>query len=371
VSKPKKNDNIPAITRKINGMTPGHPNYWDALNLLYNKVCESNIFHFGRDTYFPLKGMSGDSAEEPEYDENTYAIMGKKMEILSIGEILEYLPPPNNHLDAAPENSAINLETILGTRDYDNVAPFFTSRFFAETALNKLLLSGAEKLLKRSEGVDFLAEAFKRGFSIHLNPGFKNSKSFTPDETFALQKFVQENCPDSVIKTVFIKPLIQQEKDVRAEISARLENYQNKIGIPSNFQDALNMAIYCFSDHLAFHERVKETIAAFPDSLNPAERKVFLQLLNAINGTLYYMRYTSKNLSPREFERLTGFRLELVDHPVKNPHFIAQRTCESHGREVTFFSNVKSEKLPNFAIHFHFMDQEKKILVCHAGATIR
>jgi hypothetical protein len=49
----------------------------------------------------------------------------------------------------------------------------------------------------------------------------------------------------------------------------------------------------------------------------------------------------------------------------------ALRTCDYNGKKILFFPHLKSSVQGiEFRIHFQFLDEEKKILICHLGGHL-
>jgi hypothetical protein len=142
---------------------------------------------------------------------------------------------------------------------------------------------------------------------------------------------------------------------------------------PENLHQVVEAAKKYYSSKLIFHERVTLSINNFTQAETEKKYRIIpeaIKMIKALAETLYPMKFVTGNVSHDEFLNITGIPFSMTERRAtkREKDLEIARTLRYNGQKITFFPHLKSSiQGLQFRIHFQFLDDEKKILVCHIG----
>jgi hypothetical protein len=151
-----------------------------------------------------------------------------------------------------------------------------------------------------------------------------------------------------------------------------LENSSEWI-YPETLTDVVRAGKKYYGSKLIFHERVYQSISAF--SAAQSEKKYRLiseavKMIKHLATTMHKLKFEDNNLSEDAFTNTTGIRFSMTERKItKNEKQIEKsRTLKYNGETITFYPHLKSTvQGTELRVHFQFLENEKKILICHLG----
>jgi hypothetical protein len=179
-------------------------------------------------------------------------------------------------------------------------------------------------------------------------------------------------------KTIALNEANQSLQDSFREISI-LKNDLANAGewiIPESLYDVVKAGKKYYSSKLVFHERIPSTIQAFTAGESDKKNRIVqeaVKMIKALADEMYNLKFVENNLSEQGFTDLTGIQFAMTERKIttRNKFFERMRTCKYMGQIIMFFPHLKSSiQGTEFRIHFQFLENEKKILICHIGGHI-
>ena len=93
-------------------------------------------------------------------------------------------------------------------------------------------------------------------------------------------------------------------------------------------------------------------------------------IISSIAFEMYALKFDECNINIRdEFVRRTGISFSMTESSTskKDSSIVKTRIIEYNGKQVEFYPHFRSKVNGHFRIHIAFLDDEKKILICHCG----
>jgi hypothetical protein len=173
-----------------------------------------------------------------------------------------------------------------------------------------------------------------------------------------------------------IKQLNQEISD-QNRLMADLKNVPETAGAWDLLESTLETVMQArlaaaarFAATLVFHERVDRAIKDFSLNQNKTAAVAAARIFKALATNLYPAKFVKRSFSEEQFRAETGLEMSMTESKAskRDQAVWESRTCLYHDREITFFPHIK-ETIDGveFRIHFQFLDDERKIIVCHAG----
>lgn len=159
-------------------------------------------------------------------------------------------------------------------------------------------------------------------------------------------------------------------KDKRiAELRADLEAAGEWL-YPESVSEACESARLRYASRLIFHERVAQTVAEFGLNNDLRATAEAVKMFKALAERLHPMKFERDNFSEEQFRDETGIPLSMTESKAsKRDKAIEEtRVCYYKGRKITFYPHLKRNiQGIQMRLHFQFLSDEKKILICHLG----
>ncbi|MDR1045023.1 MAG: hypothetical protein LBP33_07900 [Candidatus Adiutrix sp.] len=144
----------------------------------------------------------------------------------------------------------------------------------------------------------------------------------------------------------------------------------NAWDFPESIMDAKRIAAAKYSSKLIFHERVDQSIQDFSLNQNLNAAVSAARIFKALAENLHRSKFEKGSFSEEQFRDETGLEMSMTESKAskRDQAVWESRTCLYNGEEITFFPHVKDTiQGVKFRVHFQFLDQEGKIIICHAG----
>jgi len=140
--------------------------------------------------------------------------------------------------------------------------------------------------------------------------------------------------------------------------------------LPESVMEAKRMAAVRYGSTLIFHERVDQTIADFQLNENLYAAFTAANIFKALAEILHLLKFDQPGFSEEKFNSQTRFILSMTESKASKNHKAIEdsRTCIYEGRAVYFYPHIKAKiQGVDFRVYFQFLDDKKKILICHVG----
>lgn|GEM_PF-6697602 len=139
---------------------------------------------------------------------------------------------------------------------------------------------------------------------------------------------------------------------------------------PETVAEACEAARTRYASRLVFHERVAQSVTEFSlkDDLKAAVEAA--KMLKALAEVLQPMKFERDNFSEERFQDETGLALAMTESKAtkRDRALDETRICFYEGRKISFYPHLKKTvQGVQMRLHFQFLADEKKILVCHLG----
>jgi predicted nuclease with TOPRIM domain len=168
-----------------------------------------------------------------------------------------------------------------------------------------------------------------------------------------------------------VQDLIRENYTLKSD----LENSSEWI-YPENLHDVVRAGKKYYSARMVFHDRVNQSIQAFAAAESEKKYRILqeaVKMVKALAETMYKLKFVDNNFSEENFISLTGIQFSMTERKItkREREIEKSRTLKYKGESVTFYPHLKSSiQGTEFRIHFQFLDEERKILVCHIGGHL-
>ncbi|MDR0355706.1 MAG: hypothetical protein LBJ64_08220, partial [Deltaproteobacteria bacterium] len=231
-----------------------------------------------------------------------------------------------------------------------------------------------EDLNARLEKTSKELERFKK--LIQENDNFdENSLAYreTAENFAALENEFMEQAQIDAQTISALQHQLHEAKRVNFELSKTLSS-STYWEYPENLFDVVEAAKNLFSHRLVFHERVKQTIAKFSEGESEKKPRFIqeaIKLLKSLAGPMYNMKFDpNESFSEENFLTRTGIQFAMTEKKgtKRDTAFDGFRTTTWNGKKIQFYPHLKSSvQGVEFRIYFQFLEDERKILICHVG----
>ena len=161
---------------------------------------------------------------------------------------------------------------------------------------------------------------------------------------------------------------------------AKLETQKNTdidFSLPESLSNVLALAKKFYENRIIIHEKAIRSANNYSGSSNIKIMSEAWRMLSRLNDTMYDLKFiqNSNELESAFFEK-TAIKFSMTESSTTkaDKKFTNLRTCtyNINGKlmDITFFPHLKSSVRDDFRLHFSFLEEEKKILVCHCGQHI-
>jgi len=140
--------------------------------------------------------------------------------------------------------------------------------------------------------------------------------------------------------------------------------------IPKSVMEAKRIAEARYGSKLVFHARVDQAIDDFSLNQNAAAAISAACIFKALAENLHKSKFEKGTFSEEQFKGENGLVMSMTESKAskRDQDVWESRTCVYNGEKITYFPHVKDRiQGVEFRVHFQFLDQEGKIIVCHVG----
>ncbi|MDR3203684.1 MAG: hypothetical protein LBV23_02905 [Deltaproteobacteria bacterium] len=214
---------------------------------------------------------------------------------------------------------------------------------------------------------------------------FKKNPSDIIDENLALKKLLEdfearendfkEELNGKTEALNLTNQMLQESNKLNAELKTDLMGAGQWL-VPETLNDVVEAGKRYYSNKLIFHELLNQSISAFAQSDNFLKTRMVqeaVKFIKALAEKLHPMKFADENnnsIDTNAFRNATGIPLSMTERrgTKRDQALEDARTCFYKGEKITFYPHLKSTiQGKEFRLHFQFIENERKILICHLG----
>jgi hypothetical protein len=229
-----------------------------------------------------------------------------------------------------------------------------------------------QRLSKELEIANFTLEDFKKNPDDIIKENIEFKLLLEQNEEFLRdnEKKYQSTCEALNLSN----QLLQESQKTISQLQADLLNAGEWI-YPETLNDVVEAGKRYFNNKLIFHDRLYKSINEFAqgDYKNSRVVSEAVKMLKALVEVLYPMKFENGSFSQEEFLNRTGIPFSMTEGKAtkKDSALEGIRTCYWNGKKITFFPHLKSTiQGTELRMHFQFLEEEKKIIICHLGSHL-
>ena len=139
---------------------------------------------------------------------------------------------------------------------------------------------------------------------------------------------------------------------------------------PESVLEAKEAAEARYASRLVFHQRVEQSIKEFSLNGDLKAAHETVKMLVALAECLHPMKFEQGEFSEERFRDETGLVLSMTESKTSKREKMIEdsRTCFYQGQKILFYPHLKKTvQGVQMRLHFQFLDEERKILICHLG----
>lgn len=152
------------------------------------------------------------------------------------------------------------------------------------------------------------------------------------------------------------------------ELERTLGSYQREFNIPQSLEDVLSLSQIIWPDKLEIHELAMRSACSYAHRTDSKIIQEGWLMLNKLSTVMYNLKFIESSADLQStFTSLTGIDFSMTEskQTKKNKAFTSIRKCTRNGVEYEFFPHLKGNIRSDFRVHFAFIEEERKILICH------
>jgi hypothetical protein len=293
------------------------------------------------------------------------------------------------------QNARNHLKTIVAERnsaqkDRQNLQDQLLATKLRKDELEASLVPFQEKVNSQESEIALQNDTIKK-LNIELNRVNRSLEDLTKDpeeiivENTTLKQDLDE-ANDKIHelqallsgKTIAFNDITQQLQEANILINGLRNDLMNagEWIFPDSLPNVVEASKKYYSTRLAFHERVNQTIEAFTPAKSEKRPRIVqeaVKMLKSLADTMYRLKFIDNNLDEKTFTHLTGIPFSMTETKLTNRKSadVKARTCLYNGVKIDFFPHIKSSiQGTELRIHFQFLEDERKILICHIGSHL-
>jgi uncharacterized phage infection (PIP) family protein YhgE len=207
-----------------------------------------------------------------------------------------------------------------------------------------------------------------------------------PDDVWLENFELKQKWEDAENNALNLRSQLTAKNTAYNEISAQLQDAFSKLYAakadlenagewiyPESLSDVVAAGTKYYASNLVFHDRVYQSIASFTAAQSEKKFRIIqeaVKMVKALADTMHRLKFVENNFSEDAFTNLTGIRFSMTERKItKNEKEIEKsRTLKYKGETIIFYPHLKSSiQGTELRIHFQFLENEQKILICHIG----
>lgn len=162
------------------------------------------------------------------------------------------------------------------------------------------------------------------------------------------------------------KRKLNEIRQLRNQVNVVLRRFS----LPEDLCSCLELAGKLYSDRIEIHENALKSAKSFEQKNVTNLVYECWNIISSIAFEMYALKFDECNINIRdEFVRRTGISFSMTESSTskKDSSIVKTRIIEYNGKQVEFYPHFRSKVNGHFRIHIAFLDDEKKILICHCG----
>ena len=160
--------------------------------------------------------------------------------------------------------------------------------------------------------------------------------------------------------------LLQKINDLERTLRAG----QKEFDIPQTLDDVLTLAQIIWGERIAIHALATKSAKNYAYCNDPKIIHESWMMLNKLATIMYKLKFIdNSNDLQATFTAISGIAFSMTESKTtkRNKLWTSIRKCIWQGEEYEFFPHLKGNVRSDFRIHFAFVENDKKILICHFG----
>ena len=150
----------------------------------------------------------------------------------------------------------------------------------------------------------------------------------------------------------------------------QISRLSKKFFLPTDICSCLHLAQHLYATRIIVHQNAIKSANNFELKSSKNIIEECWNILSAIAFDLYKLKFEDCSTNLQEaFSNKTGISFSMTESSAsKKDSYIAKlRTLEYKGKNISFYPHFRSKQNSRFRIHIAFLDDEKKLLICHCG----
>jgi hypothetical protein len=156
----------------------------------------------------------------------------------------------------------------------------------------------------------------------------------------------------------------------KVELEKKVNSIQQEFDVPCSLHDVLSLASSYWSNKIFIHENAYKSANQYKSCGDIKIVQKAWQMINKLASVMHDIKFVEQISEFEEsFRARTGIDFSMTESKTtkKDIKFNKMRTCRWKDTDITFFPHLKSAVKTDFRLHFSFLEDEKKILICHCG----
>lgn len=156
----------------------------------------------------------------------------------------------------------------------------------------------------------------------------------------------------------------------KAELENEISKVWNEFDIPGDISDVLNLAKKYWKNKISIHDAAYVSANKYCRSGDIKIVQELWKMINKLALVMHSLKFSEQsNDLEIAFRSKTGIDFSMTESKMtkKDKNFVKMRTGKWGNMDITFFPHLKSAIKDDFRVHFTFLEDDKKILICHCG----
>lgn len=154
------------------------------------------------------------------------------------------------------------------------------------------------------------------------------------------------------------------------ELEENLEKIEKNFDLPKNLGEVLELSNQFFGDKLEIHDNAIKSAKNYSQCANRSVVEEAWRMCTDLAIIMHSLKFIDKsNELEKSFKSRSGIEISMTESSAtkKDKKFTDLRTCSHRSKSITYFPHLKSSARKDFRMHFSFLEDEEKILICHCG----
>ena len=156
----------------------------------------------------------------------------------------------------------------------------------------------------------------------------------------------------------------------KESLEGLINNLRQEFDIPRSLYEVLSLANLRWNDSILIHENAYRSAQQYEHAEDMRIVQEAWKMINKLALVMHNLKFLEKsNDLETIFRKITGIDFSMTESKTtkKDAKFAKMRKCTWNNADVTYYPHLKSAVKDDFRLHFSFLEEERKILICHCG----